>query len=183
MKHKLALALIPIIGVIGAPVLLWDQPYSNYNLLSTNAPIVNDLVWRFTNGTIYVSNAWPPILRYYNREVFVGDQGTYGPGPTNIVISNDYSGTIQIGSNFATVQELDIWVSMLGAMNKHAQAWPTKTNASYTVDVANGLWTHTNVIDIHRCSEFCTRMRYVENGLTNDFHAAFVSYTVKTNAP
>lgn len=130
----------------------------------------------------YVTNAWPPIPRYYNREVFIGGESA---GPTNIVINNGYSVTIQIGTNFATVKELDTWMQVLGEMKRGDESLIKVANAhpsvTYTVDVANGLWKHTNVVEIHKCSEFCTRMRYVDDGLTNDFHTAFTGYTVKTN--
>lgn len=70
---------------------------------------------RYTNP--YVSNAWPRIPHYYNQTVTVG-----GNGPTNIVISNDYSGTIQIGTNLAKVG--DIWM-----VDEVGRLFPMLTNA------------------------------------------------------
>lgn len=171
--------LIALIPFIGASVLLWGQPYSGTGttVLVTNYPI------QYNSNFYRLSNFNPMVFYYTNHQVFIADSRY---GPTNIVISNDYSGTIQIGTNFATTKELDTWMQVLGSMKRFEEAWTT-TNANrlatYTVNVADGHWTHTNVIEIHKCSNFCTRMRYVENGVTNDFHAAFASFTVKTNSP
>lgn len=179
--------LIALIPIIGASVLLVCGEDENEFRRRTGRvgigpwpdyPPTNRL--EVTGGTYPVQ--WktnlPPL-----QSLMIGNSQVF----TNIVISNDYSGTIQIGTNFATVDELDTWMQVLGRMKRGDESLIKVANAhpgvTYTVNVADGLWTHTNVIEIHKCSDFCTRMRYVENGVTNDFHAAFASFTVITNTP
>lgn len=181
---------------IGAAALLmllaFGQPYSGTGttVLVTNYPLqYNSNFYRLNFGG-KISD-YPSVIAS-NKTLCIG-----GNWLTNIVISNDYSGTIQIGTNFWRVGEI-IPVGDMTRVYQIATTWlqeqiALRTNPlaaftnykrfTYTVNVADGLWTHTNVIEIRACSEFCTRMRYVDDGLTNDFHAAFVSYTVKTNAP
>lgn len=161
--------IVLALAAIGAAALLmllaFGQPYSG------------------TGQTVTVTNPSPTnIVHGYipQRSLFIGATVVF----TNIIISNDYSGMIQVGTNFISFGDLSDWVTIVSSMKRNAEALPSLADhQTYTVNVADGLWTHTNVIDIHRCSEFCTRMRYVENGLTNDFHAAFASFTVKTNSP
>lgn len=150
---------------------IWEEvPNSSFHRLNLGGKVADYPVQWNSN--------LPPL-----QSLMIGDSQVF----TNIVFSNDYSGTIQIGTNFATTKELDTLMQVLGEMKRGDESLikvaNTHPNVTYTVDVANGLWKHTNVVEIHKCSEFCTRMRYVDDGLTNDFHAAFVGYTVITNAP
>lgn len=106
MKY-LALALIPIIG---ASVLLWGQPYKG---TGTTVLVTND--WNV--NSLALSNRYPfkpnsnfqrfylggkasdyTVFYYTNHEVFVADSRY---GPTNIVISNDYKGTITIHRGYS----------------------------------------------------------------------------------
>lgn len=54
---------------------------------------------------------------------------------------------------------------------------------TYTVD-AGGVWQHTNCVFVGECPQgdgTCTLIRYVDNGVTNEFHAWMVPVMVVTN--
>lgn len=57
------------------------------------------------------------------------------------------------------------------------------TNQTYSVNVGNGLWKHTNVVQVSRCTSACTLIRYMDGNTTNDFHAWAVTVKVETNPP
>lgn len=62
------------------------------------------------------------------------------------------------------------------------RAFQTVTNSpTYTVTVAGDLWKHTNCVAILPCTDACTLVRYVDNGVTNEFHAWAVPVNVETN--
>lgn len=245
MNYKYLALLTIIIGIAAlsckeeAKVQTWTETnnedvlaFSNYaysKVVQLNSNIISRIQWN-DDGNVFISGLWP----------------------TNIVISNDWEGTVQFGTNFyrfATFTAENINVETKRAHEPESKwslaysngfdgpfavarmqgaritgqyridystnysgwkpgdgydGWPLQTNKwmigtnsvpttltfessntgrTYTVDVGHGLWTHTNVIDIHKCSEYCTRLRYVDGAVTNDLHTAFVTFTVKTNAP
>lgn len=111
----------------------------------TNAPRVN---FGGKASDYYVSNAWPPIPRYYNREVFIGGESA---GPTNIVISNGYSGTIQIGTNFWKVGEIGVKASDTEAVIQSLEAFTARLNAAH----AERNRHIRNMLYIHALAGYC----------------------------
>jgi len=56
------------------------------------------------------------------------------------------------------------------------------TNETYTVRIPG--WKFTNVVSVVQNHEpGCHLVKYVENGMTNDFHAWAVPVVIETNKP